>query len=92
VLLDNGWARVTLFACLRADYGRSLVVSYCIKMLRRAFCSHVPVEDHHGMFRSTWYSHISELKGHSSMGLPQDFYIYYRDWLISWIMWPLHRK
>ena len=48
------------FACLRADYGRSLVVSYCIKMLRRAFCSHVPVEDHHGMFRSTGYSHISD--------------------------------
>jgi hypothetical protein len=44
VLLDNGWMRITLSICLRADYGRSLVVSYCITMLRRAFCSHVQSE------------------------------------------------
>ncbi len=60
MLLDNGWTKITLFACLRADYGRSLVVSYCITMLRRAFCCHVPVQGHHGMFRSTWHIHISD--------------------------------
>jgi hypothetical protein len=36
VLLDNGRGRGYTFR-LRADYGRRLVVSYCITMLRRAF-------------------------------------------------------
>jgi hypothetical protein len=32
------------FPLFKRDYGRSLVVSYCITMLRRVFCSHVQSE------------------------------------------------